>query len=354
MLTVLTVLSCLVAVGALAIGRSYPLEAFGFVTGVVCVYLAARENIWNWPIGLLNSSASIIVMFRDRLFADAALYVVYFVSGVLGWYWWLRGGEKKDPPPIRATPSKEWPIIAIAAAAAMALVGYWMYAVEGAAPLVDTFVTVMSLVAQYLLTRKYIENWVIWILVDVLYVPLFLWKGLYLYAILFAIFTVIAYFGLREWKRLRDEATSEQWPMPAKGLVHSLLALGVLAGGLMTWFCVRFESNIPPKALATLKGFDPITATVSYDAWKRGTELTPSQLIHVKANLLDPLLFKPTTVAADTKQGTAWIRFWKKDEVTGQEVEQFTYEIFADHARVAGKPVTLDAFEKIRPYLPAP
>lgn len=350
-------MACIVAIGAVGIGRSYPLEAFGFVTGVICVWLAAKENVWNWPIGLLNSAASMVVMFRDRLFADAALYIVYFVSGILGWYWWSKGGEKKDPPPIIATPRKEWPYILASSFLAMGIVGYWMFSVGGAAPAFDTFLTVASLVAQYLMTRKYIECWIVWILVDVLYVPLFLWKGLYLYGILFAIFTVIAYFGLREWKRLRDEAKGEQIPMPGRPLVNALLMSGVFLTVWMSWVCWRFETQMPPKAIEVLRSYDPMTVThtVLDGTGSKASTLNADQVIHVKANALDPLLFNPLKQEPEANaKPIEQIVFLGIDEKTKQEVELLRYEIFSDHVRVGGQNQSLAMVKKIRPYLPTP
>ncbi|MEQ1822573.1 MAG: nicotinamide riboside transporter PnuC [Fimbriimonadaceae bacterium] len=233
-------LVCLVSIGALMTGRSSYLEAFGFITGVACVYLAAREHIANWPIGLLNSGAYVFIFFRDKLFADAGLQVVYVVLGVLGWYWWLKGGQDRTEAKIAATPLSQWLPIGLIAIVSTILMTKYLASIGDAAPFLDALTTVTSLVAQYLLTRKYIENWIVWILVDVIYVPLYLWKGLYLTGVLYAIFTIIAYLGLMEWNRLRSR---EIQSVPAHSFVKGLVGIGALASLVMGWICYRFESN---------------------------------------------------------------------------------------------------------------
>src|SRR5436853_6883511 len=101
-------LTCAISIALLAAGRSSPLEAFGFVTGVICVWLAAKEHVWNWPIGLVNAGAYAFVFLRERLFADAGLQVVYVILGALGWFWWIFRGENKKEIHIEPTPRIQW------------------------------------------------------------------------------------------------------------------------------------------------------------------------------------------------------------------------------------------------------
>ncbi len=198
----------LLAASALVLALSYGSwwsiavsEAWAFVTGGVCVWLVVREHIWNWPIGLLNNAVFFIVFLHSRLFADMGLQVVYFALGLYGWFAWLHGGQNRTALTITRTTRREWLILLISIP-----LGTWIFreiliAVSGAAPFWDAFTTVLSLAAQYLLCRKRLENWFLWIVTDIIYVPLYLSRDLPLTAVLYAVFLVMCLIGLREWRR---------------------------------------------------------------------------------------------------------------------------------------------------------
>jgi nicotinamide mononucleotide transporter len=176
-------------------------EAWGFVTGGLCVWLVVREHLWNWPIGIANNVFFFVLFLQGRLFADTGLQVVYFGLGVYGWFNWLFGGENRTVLKISRTTRNEWVVLL----AALPL-GTWglrelLIAVNGAAPFWDSLTTVLSLAAQYLLCRKRFENWFFWIAADVVYVPLYLSRHLPLTAALYAVFLAMCLIGVREWKR---------------------------------------------------------------------------------------------------------------------------------------------------------
>jgi nicotinamide mononucleotide transporter len=174
-------------------------EVLGFITGAACVWLTVKENIWNWPVGIANNVFYIILFLNARLFADMGLQVVYVVLGFLGWYWWLRGGENKTELPISRTPA--WVLLVVALIVVASTWGLTIYlgSIHDAAPFLDALTTALSLAAQYLLTRKYIENWLVWISTDLIYIGLYAYKGLYLTSVLYAIFLVMCLAGLRQW-----------------------------------------------------------------------------------------------------------------------------------------------------------
>jgi nicotinamide mononucleotide transporter len=175
------------------------LEAASFVTGAVCVWLTVKENVWNFPIGLVNVATFCVVFYRSRLFADAGLQVVYFVLGMIGWYLWVYGGERKTELKITlASVAERW--ITMACAAAMTIVLWRVLRLAGSAPFWDALTSSISLAAQWLLNKKRLENWIGWIVVDVIYVPLYLYKGLYLTAILYGVFLVMAVMGYFQWR----------------------------------------------------------------------------------------------------------------------------------------------------------
>lgn len=176
-------------------------ESFGFATGAVCVWWVTRENPWNWPMGLLNNIVFAILFWRARLFADMGLQGVYFVLGFYGWWSWLFGGAGRSPLRVGRATTGEW--IAVGAVLLLGTAGLCtiLVSLQGAAPFWDAATTMLCLCAQFFLTRKRIENWFLWILADVIYVPLYLSRGLALTALLYAGFIVLCVLGLRRWRR---------------------------------------------------------------------------------------------------------------------------------------------------------
>lgn len=182
--------------------RWWPLsmtEALGFATGGTCVWLCVREHIWNWPLGLANNVVFFALFWHSRLYADMGLQAVYFAFGVYGWWNWLYGGQQHGALKVTRTSVGEG--LALAALTPLATWGLWLVLVEthDAAPFLDSLTTVLSLVAQYLLCRKRLENWAVWIVVDAIYVPLYLSRHLHLTALLYAVFLVMCIYGLRVW-----------------------------------------------------------------------------------------------------------------------------------------------------------
>lgn len=182
--------------------RWWPLsmtEALGFATGGTCVWLCVREHIWNWPLGLANNVVFFALFWHSRLYADMGLQAVYFAFGVYGWWNWLYGGQQHGALKVTRTSVGEG--LALAALTPLATWGLWLVLVEthDAAPFLDSLTTVLSLVAQYLLCRKRLENWAVWIVVDAIYVPLYLSRHLHLTALLYAVFLVMCIYGLRAW-----------------------------------------------------------------------------------------------------------------------------------------------------------
>jgi nicotinamide mononucleotide transporter len=192
-------------------------EVFGFVSGAVCVMLTVEENNWNWPIGLANNLFFIALFWNQRLYADMGLQFVYIVLAVWGWYNWLHGGRGHGRLAVRRTGLAEGAVLALIAAAATAGMTVFLTAVNDAAPFLDALTTVLSLVAQYLLTRKALENWVVWMGADVLYVGLYLSRGLLLTAILYGLFLLLCVGGFRMW--LAGWRTARQASAPGPGLV---------------------------------------------------------------------------------------------------------------------------------------
>lgn len=176
-------------------------EACGFVTGAVCVWLVTRGNIWNWPIGLANNLFFALLFWRTRLFADMGLQGVYLILGIWGWWEWLHGGKNQSRLEVTRSAPQEWVGIGL-----FLIFGTWglrelLSVVNGAAPFWDSLTTILCLAAQYLLCRKRIENWWLWIAADLIYVPLYFHRHLPLTALLYAGFIVLCVIGLCRWKK---------------------------------------------------------------------------------------------------------------------------------------------------------
>ena len=178
------------------------LEWVAAIAGAISVYLSARENIWSWPTAIVNVGLYIIVFRRTGLYSDMGLQVVYLALSIYGWYEWLYGGKNRSTLRVSRASAREWLIaIPVAAVFWLALARYTATLPGVALPYLDSGLTTLSLVAQWMMTRKILENWVLWIVADVLYVPMYLYKGLPVTAALYAIFLGLAVLGLRSWWR---------------------------------------------------------------------------------------------------------------------------------------------------------
>lgn len=176
-------------------------EVIGFITGGICVWLAVRQHAGTWPIGLANNIAFFVLFSQARLYADAGLQVVYFALGIYGWWNWLHGGTDRTRLPISRARTWEW-----LALAAFVSLGTWtlrelLIAVNGAAPFWDSHTTVLSLAAQYLMCRKRLEHWLVWMAADIIYIPLYLSRELPLTAILYGVLLTMCVLGWLEWRR---------------------------------------------------------------------------------------------------------------------------------------------------------
>jgi nicotinamide mononucleotide transporter len=176
-------------------------EVLGFSTGVLNVWLVTREHLLSWPIGLLNAVFYLLVFARAGLYADTGLQVVYFVLSAIGWWRWQRGGEAGAPLRITRAHTKDWWRILAAIMSAWIALALITAQIPGAAmPWADGFLVAISLVAQWLMTRKVLEHWVLWIVANVGYIALFFVRGLMLTSVLYVIFLGLAAIGFVRWQ----------------------------------------------------------------------------------------------------------------------------------------------------------
>lgn len=195
------------AVGAFmaATGRASALEAVAFATGAVCVWLTVKESVWNFPIGLVNTAGYSVVFYEARLFGDASLNVVYSILGLMGWYLWLFGGEKRTALRVSSASLSERVVVAIVVLASTLILWRTLHSLGGSSSFWDALTTSLSLGAQWMLNRKRLENWHVWIVADAIYVPLYIARGLNLTALLYAVFLGMAVLGLRRWREVYED-----------------------------------------------------------------------------------------------------------------------------------------------------
>ncbi|GGF98820.1 membrane protein [Rhodococcoides trifolii] len=176
-------------------------EIIGFATGALCVYLVARQSVWNWPIGIANNVAFVLLFFSAGLFADTALQFVYIALALWGWVTWIRGGDR-GPLVVTSTTRREWLWLVLIGMISTAVMTWFLdNATSSIVPFWDAVTTTLSLLATWGQIKKRRESWFLWIAADVIYVPLYLYKDLILTGVLYLGFIALCVGGLRAWTR---------------------------------------------------------------------------------------------------------------------------------------------------------
>jgi len=177
------------------------LEVMAAVFGVISVYLSTRQNIWSWPTAIVNVALYAFVFYQGRLYGQMGLQPIYLGLSVYGWYQWLHGGEQRTELRVSRASSRLLGALGVLNLALWLALAAVLRLTDAALPWLDALLTTTSLVAQWMMTRKILENWLVWIALDVVYVPMFISQGLYATALLYAAFLVLALMGFVEWRR---------------------------------------------------------------------------------------------------------------------------------------------------------
>jgi len=191
------------------------LEFFGVIAGGVAVWLSARANIWSWPIGIINVTLFFFLFYQAQLYPDMFLQVFYLVTNILGWWRWAnpRKGEEDTKQELRVSlMSRDQVILCLfVAIAGTVLFGMFasrlhewipsVFALPSAAPFQDSFITVVSIVAQYYLLQKKVESWILWLLVDILATYVYFSRDLWFSSALYFLFCIVAMYALWNWYR---------------------------------------------------------------------------------------------------------------------------------------------------------
>jgi nicotinamide mononucleotide transporter len=183
-------------------------EAVAVVFGAAAVALTIRQSLWCWPLGLVQVALYVYVFYQARLYSDMVLHVIYVVLQVYGWYRW-RSGERGSALPVSYLSLAERASWAMAIALAAFVWGEAMLRyTDAAAPRADAFIAAASLAAQYLLAIKKLENWIVWIVVDVVAIAVYWGRDLRLTSGLYCVFLALCVLGLIEWRKAYERGRS--------------------------------------------------------------------------------------------------------------------------------------------------
>ncbi len=184
------------------------LEAGAVVTGAASVWLLARNSVWGWWIGIVSVILFGALFMQVALYAEVGIQGFYLITSIQAIWLWVRAGARGDGRPVTHLPRRHWLWIVPVFAASWIALHWVLVAIDGALPFWDSLTTMMSLTAHLLLMGRFVNAWWIWIAVDVIYVPLYLSRGLSLTAVLYVGFLVMATAGLIRFQRLARKHTT--------------------------------------------------------------------------------------------------------------------------------------------------
>jgi nicotinamide mononucleotide transporter len=180
------------------------LQLLGIALGLLYLWLEYRANIWLWVVGVVMPLVHGVLYYRSGLYADCAMNGYYVVAGIYGWWMWQRGTAHSEltTQPICHTPRHL--VGVLVGSYAMLHIGIYVVLLlltNSTVPFWDSMTTALSIVALWMLSRKYVEQWLVWLVVDALTVGLYLYKGIPLTASLYLLYTVLAFVGYRRWSK---------------------------------------------------------------------------------------------------------------------------------------------------------
>ena len=184
-----------------AVRATTALEYTAVAFGLLSVYLSTREHIVSWPTAIVNVGIYSYLFWHWKWYADAGLQVFYLVLSVYGWYEWLYGGARHSPLTVTRAPRRDWLVAVPCFVVASIGIGRVLAVyTDSPVPYLDASLTSASLVAQWMMTRKRLENWAIWLVADAVYVPVLIWRGNVFTALQYAVFLVLAAMGWFSWR----------------------------------------------------------------------------------------------------------------------------------------------------------
>jgi nicotinamide mononucleotide transporter len=178
------------------------LELVAVAFGLANIMLLIRRSIWNYPFGIVMVALYFVIFQEQRLYSEMLLQIFFAMVQAVGWFAWWRSGGLDGPIEVRRMPAAERLVWPIGVALGIALWGWIVTSMtDGAAPFWDASIAIGSVAAQFLLVRRMIENWLVWIAVDILAIGLYFDRGLYPTAGLYVVFLIMCIIGWLEWRR---------------------------------------------------------------------------------------------------------------------------------------------------------
>lgn len=178
------------------------LENLGVVTTLICVWLNTQQNIWGWFWAIISSTIYGVIYWKFQLYSDMELQIVFILLSIYGWYQWLFGGNQKTELPVSRMPQKLISVCLLVWLAFTGLSGYLHGKYTDASlPYIDSSLTAISLIAQWMMAKKYIDNWILWIVANVGYVGMYFFKGLHGTSLLYVLLLVLAIKGYTDWRK---------------------------------------------------------------------------------------------------------------------------------------------------------
>jgi nicotinamide mononucleotide transporter len=176
-------------------------ELAGTLFGIIGVWLTIKKNIFNFPFGIINVALYAFLFFQSKLYADASLQIIYIILLVYGWIQWTTK-KAETTFEVQKTSLGEWLWLNLFFVVSTLVIGtIFRNLTDASLPYLDSMLASVSLIAQWMIAKKKIENWMLWIIADVIYVGLYIYKHLYFTSILYFIFIFLAILGWREWKK---------------------------------------------------------------------------------------------------------------------------------------------------------
>ena len=180
-----------------------PLEFVGLVIGLLYLYLEYKANIWLWPVGVVMPLVYIVIFYQSKFYADMGIYIYYFFASIYGWYIWTKSTNQTDEILISHLPHRYLGKLAAIFLITFAAIAFVLIRfTDSPVPYGDSFTTTLSILAMWMLAHKYIEQWLLWIVVNVVSTGLYFWKGLDTTAVLFVVYSIIPFFGYIKWKKM--------------------------------------------------------------------------------------------------------------------------------------------------------
>ena len=181
------------------------LEIIGTLVGLVYLWLEYKASIYLWIASIIMPAIYIFVFYEAGLYADFGINVYYVGAAIYGWMMWKYGGKNKEEQelPITRMPIRNWLKSSIVCLVFHFFIGWILVNyTDSDVPWWDAFTTALSIIGMWMLARKYLEQWLVWIVVDVVCVGLYIYKDLYFTAGLYALYAIIAVFGWLNWKKM--------------------------------------------------------------------------------------------------------------------------------------------------------